>query len=145
MKAIKTVFALGMSALLLASCGSSFKEVSFADFQKAVAEKPEAEVEKFAVKGDYLGTAVDFSSDKENLTEIEMGIIVTLGVVTVDVIAAEEVSGATYYTGDGFKVAAEQEGAKAEYEFDKYGNCTYLFQEQGEMKAELKVTYTYKA
>lgn len=149
MKTMKTVFALGMSALMLTSCGGkSWTKVDFAGFSKAVSEIGElVEPKGVDIKGKMGETSFDFHVDPEKaseLSEAEVAVYTMIAgsMVQVMVAAGDQSSlGLEYYTAtDGFKVADQS----SKLEWEKHGFCVTMFSNaDNSPKIDLTASWTF--
>lgn len=117
-KSIRSVLALGVSAIALTSCTS---KVTFAEFQDAVKKISDNKVDYTSVKfsGKYTsnGTTLDFNDiqftykdGKVSLSDaaadklvLSVAALALVGVTAATYAVTEDTS-LTYYTGDSFKV-----------------------------------------
>lgn len=148
MKTMKTVFALGMSALMLASCGGkSWTKVDFAGFSKAVSEIGElVEPKSVDIKGKLGDVTLDFTADPEKVTQLSEAeaavFAMVAGSMVQTAVAAGDRSadGIEYYTGDGFKMT----DAKHRVEWEKHGFCVVMFSDEDNgVKVDLTASWTF--
>lgn len=131
---------LGLAATTMLVGCSSYKKVSFADF-KAEVEKIEKHEYKSVVLNGYTKVGDVKTEIKDQKLEGAALEMAAAG-YKIDVYAVAEISGMTYYVGDGFKIEGEIEGVKGTVEFDKYGYMTKETSkgEQGGVKYEAELT-----
>lgn len=130
----KSLLALAVAPLLLASCNGTTK-VKFEKFQEEVkAIEDVKKIEEQTIKGKYGDNEVKFALSKaDTLAELAVATIVNKEVLAGYAITA--VDGMDYYTGNGFKIKTEKKTVK----WNKYGYVTSY--EAGD--ATFTVSYKY--
>lgn len=115
----KSLLALAIAPLLLASCNGTTK-VKFEKFQEEVkAIEDVKKIEEQTIKGKYGDNETKFELSKANtIAEFAVAAIVNKEVLAG--YALTEVSGMEYYTGNGFKIKTEKKTVK----WNKYGHVT---------------------